>query len=308
MKNFLVILFLLAVPVMATAQFNPFAINKHSSDSLYSVFKQTDNDSVKMEISKILSNYYLTKDRDSAIYFSEQYLAAAIKLKKPLHQASALNILSYALYRLGNYSKSFLAANDALKLAEDPANEKTVVTGEEFYIISDPHKARLALTASIYLKLAFLYFKSGNNAKGHLNLMQSIKIAESADDKFGLSLNNNMLGSIYLDINKLDSALIFGKKALTYSKESPIKTWNGIILLNIGRIYLQKENYDSAQSYFQQSLVVSQEQTNLATEGEAYYWLAKLFLKNNQPDSALVYSNKALKMYEQLRAPLKTTF
>ena len=268
MKNLLKIIFFLVVPGMATAQFNPFAMTNYSIDSLYSAFKQSDNDSIKMEISQILSNYYLIKDRDSCIYFSEQYLAAAKKLKKPLRQASALNVLSYALYRSGNYSKAFQAANDGLKLAEDQTNVKTVGSGEFFYVITDPHRARLGLMGSMYQKLAFLYMRTGNIAKGHSSLKQAINIAESADDKFGLSLYHNNLGDLYMEMDKLDSALIFEKKALDYAKESPIKTWIGVILLDIGRIYLQQETYDSARIYIQQSLVAGRSNSTLQSKGK----------------------------------------
>ena len=296
---FKIILFLL-LPALTNAQINAVSETTQQVDSLLSVSRQTDNDSLKMEIYDNMTNYYGERNRDSAIYYAEQELAIAKKIKQPIWQGDALNVISYEWMHLGNYSQSLQAANDALKLAENKASEINFyyLKIDKFY--SDPHKNRLALLSLVYVKFAFLYENTGNDDKAIANLVQASRIAESIDNPYLSSLCNMHLGEEYLSIGKLDSALVFLQKAIAYSNASNSKIWLGDIYVDIGHIYLKQKNYDSALNYFQQSLKVNREQNNLAGEGYAYQSLAGLFLTIHQPDSTIDYGHKALEIYQLL--------
>ena len=296
---FKIILFLL-LPALTNAQINAVSETTQQVDSLLSVSRQTDNDSLKMEIYDNMTNYYGERNRDSAIYYAEQELAIAKKIKQPIWQGDALNVISYEWMHLGNYSQSLQAANDALKLAENKASEINFYYSKMNKFYPDPHKNRLALLSLVYVKFAFLYENTGNDDKAIANLVQASRIAESIDNPYLSSLCNMHLGEEYLSIGKLDSALVFLQKAIAYSNASNSKIWLGDIYVDIGHIYLKQKNYDSALNYFQQSLKVNREQNNLAGEGYAYQSLAGLFLTIHQPDSTIDYGHKALEIYQLL--------
>ncbi len=161
---FKVFLFLL-LPVLTNAQYNPFAQTKQQADSQRLVLQHTDNDTLKLHLSQNLALYYIERNRDSAIYFSEQELAMAIKFKKALWQVDALSTIGYEWMNLGNYPKALQALNDALKLAEDETNEQKFYPGEMLRGSSDPHIGRLSSLANVYQQFGLLYRNTGKTIK-----------------------------------------------------------------------------------------------------------------------------------------------
>ena len=289
------------LPFLVNAQLNSFTQTSRQTDSLLSVAKQTDNDSLKMEVYQKVAVYYLEKNRDSAIYYSKQDVALAKKLRQPIWQGFALSLISYEWMHLGNYSQSLQAANEALKLAEDKASEENFYSmGEAGFSFPDAHRNRLSLLANVYQKLAFLYDATGNDDKGIAYLLKAAGIAESIKDTFYLSIYIMNLGELYLRTGKLDSALVFERKALAYTNASDKKYYLGIIYQEIGVIYLRQQKPDSTLNYFQKSLKINRKQNNLTGEGIALSNLAHLFLTTYQPDSAVDYGHKALEILKQV--------
>src|SRR4051794_22673147 len=106
MKLFITIALLFLMPVFSTAQ-NPLftVIPKSQVDSFKSLLKVTSNDTLRMEIFRKLSIYYLEVKRDSALYYAEQRLAMANQLKLKLWQVEGYDILGVVYNYLGNYPK-----------------------------------------------------------------------------------------------------------------------------------------------------------------------------------------------------------
>ena len=187
MKNFIISLFFL-LPILVNAQTNVFELTKQQVDSLNLAAKQTDNDTLKMELYNNLAIFYLEKNRDSSIYYAEKQLAIAKKLKQPIWQGTALTTISYGWLNLGNYSQSFEAVNEALKLAQDEASENHYYVPKlnlNATLSQDPNKSRLALLSQAYQKLAFLYRSAnGNDNKAISYFLQAAGIAKSIDNFF----------------------------------------------------------------------------------------------------------------------------
>ena len=287
--------FMLLITVFASAQNNQFyTITNHEADSLRRIFQKTKNDTLKMSVSKDLARYYLN-NRDSSIYFTQQQLALAKLLNQKLWEASALDMSSYLAYDRGDYPNSLKLSFEALAIAEDESCEKNIYAIKKFSKEGNAHKARLYILVGIYEQFAFLYDNSKNNEKTFLNYGKAIEIAESIDDQIDLSNINMNIGKIYLEADKLDSALIFEKKALGNSMAGDFKYYRGYILIQIGQIYFRQKNYAEAKKYFLQSFKISKEENALKDEADAYNSLSTLYAETNQLDSSLFYAKKALK-------------
>ncbi len=298
-RSSFVIAFCLLVSVPAMGQILE-SLSKKRSDSLYSVLHRSNNDTEKMVICRRLASYYGERNRDSAIYFSEQQLSLAKKLKQPLWQGWALSIISYELHHLGNYAKAFDAANNALALAEDEGSEAGMYPMEKEGVFVNAHKVRFALLGNIYQKFGHLHRSTGNETKALENYLKAISMSESVEDNFGLTLYNISVGALYIKTGKLDSALQFLRKAVAISNAKEQKLWLGYAYLTISKIYLQEKKYDSVRYYLQSTVEISRQIQNLPNEAEAYGGLALLFLTFHQPDSAISYANYSVRKYEQL--------
>ena len=295
MKQFIKTFLLLLLSFFATAQNAQFyTVTQQQADSLRRVFQETKNDTLKMSVSKDLARYYLN-NRDSSIYFTQQQLALAKLLNQKLWEASALDMSSYLAYDRGDYPNSLKLSFEALAIAEDESCEKNIYAITKFSKDGDAHKARLYILVGIYEQFAFLYDNSKNNEKTFLNYGKATQIAESINDQIDLSNINMNIGKIYLEADKLDSALIFEKKALGNSMAGDFKYYRGYILIQIGQIYLQQKNYAEAKKYFLQSFKISGEENALKDEADAYNSLSTLYAETNQLDSSLFYAKKALK-------------
>ena len=66
------------------------------------------------------------------------------------------------------------------------------------------------------------------------------------------------LGSIYLEIKELDSALTYYEKAYALDQSMDIAWGIGNQLTNIGQVYVEKGNFLLAQQYLQRGLRVGQ--------------------------------------------------
>ena len=131
--------------------------------------------------------------------------------------------------------------------------------------------------------------------KALLNFFEARKIAESIHDKVLFSRISMVIGSVYINLNQLDSAMIYESEALQYSNESGYNKYKGFILYLTGNIYFQKKQYDAAKKYYDASIQINREQQNLFFLGNAYIFLARLLLTTGNTDSSFYNTKKALK-------------
>jgi signal transduction histidine kinase len=109
------------------------------------------------------------------------------------------------------------------------------------------------------------------------------------------------IGSIYFDLNKLDSATLYTRNAIRFSNSSGYKTYQGLMLMVMGKIYSKQKQLDSAKYYFRESLTVSREQGNVASEIATNIALAQLYEGIAQTDSLLYYANVSFKLASGLK-------
>ncbi len=94
MKHCIIIFYFLFIPVLVTAQKDPFVEmwNDQQIDSLKKEWQHTeDKDTMHMRIARSLGWYYQEINRDSSMYFQSIQLKLARKLKLKLWEADALD-------------------------------------------------------------------------------------------------------------------------------------------------------------------------------------------------------------------------
>ena len=129
-----------------------------------------------------LSPYYFDRNIDSSIYYGQQALIIAKKLRLKLWQAFISNSIGYSSYQKGNYVSALKILLEALKISGDENNEQNIWHIAAFYDTPDPHKARLNVFAYSLLNLAFVYTIPGNIPQQQANYLEGVKIGESIKD------------------------------------------------------------------------------------------------------------------------------
>ncbi len=116
-------------------------------DSLKQALQVATTDSVRYSLSSELIRNYTESNSDSALFYAEQCLLLAEKYNRKLDEASILDVKGYILMKLGKAGESLKCFLNAVKIAEDPANE-----GNTWYQYKNfgPHQMRLYILANVH--------------------------------------------------------------------------------------------------------------------------------------------------------------
>jgi len=305
MKCLIKIILLFLSPLFTAAQQNSYwqEPNQEQADSFRVVLQHIQNDTTRMYLYRELGLYYQEVQRDSSLYFFQQQLLLAKQMKSKLWEAEAYQQIGLALTNLGNYPASLQAILSAVNIAENPESERNIWDLSALSEDQNPHTARLSILANIYDRLAILFGYTKDTKKELFNLFEARKIAESIHDKVLFSGISMVIGQAYINLNQLDTALIYESEALQYSNESGYNKYKGFILYLTGNIYFQKKQYDSAKKYYEASVQISREQKNLFFLGNAYILLARLLLTTGNTDSSFYNTKKSIEIYREIGSP-----
>ncbi len=262
-------------------------------DRLQLALKNATNDTVRMDAYYNLALYYMETNRDSAVYYDNKSIALAQQLRLKLNEAHALSDKGYALIALGKYPSALESLSEAMKIAENPASEKSALP---FLRGHTPHQRRLYNLGLIELRMGHLYGATGNRGMEKRRYFKALGYAQSIPDTFLLSLAYMYLGESYTYFNRLDSALIFEQQALALQPRLDffLRTWEGSILYYLGNIYRKKGNVVMARDAYLKSVESYKAHHNLHYLPDTYDALSKLYGRLNKPDSSLFYARKLL--------------
>jgi two-component system NtrC family sensor kinase len=303
MRSSIRILLVLLLPSFTVAQ-NPIynTPSRLQADGMMLVLKKAPNDSLRMLIYAELSPYYFDKNIDSSIYYGQQALIIAKKLRLKLWQAFISNSIGYSSYQRGNYITALKLLLEALNISGDENSEQNIWHISAFYDTPDPHKARLNVLAYSLLNLAFVYTISGNTAQQESNYLEGVKIGESINDHAILGIFKMNLAHFYQQLNKLDSGLITAQSALDNLNSTGLLRYQGVVLSNIGDIYTAKGKYDSAEAYYRKGIQLNTKQDLQRGILLNYKSIAKLFRITGNTDSAIYYAKTAIQLAKKLNA------
>ena len=309
MKRCIAIMLFLVLPVFVSAQSKFFFILSDTTlsgtqklDRLQLALRNASNDTLRMDAYYNMALYYMETNRDSAVYYDNKCIVLAKQLRLKLNEAHALSDKGYALIALGKYPSALESLSEAMKIAENPASEKSVLP---FLRGHTPHARRLYNLGLIELRMGNLYGATGNRNMEKLKFFKTLGYAKSIPDTFLLSLAYMYLGESYTYLNQLDSALFFEQQALTLQPHLDffLRTWEGHVLYFLGNIYLKKGNVTQARNAYLESVASYTAHHNLHYLPQAYDALSQLYIRLNKPDSSLFYARKLLETARVLGQP-----
>lgn len=298
MKSLLKIIVILMLPFTLSAQ-----SFKTKLDSLHFVLKSSTDDTMRMYACDQISNYYVEANWDSSLYYEEIELSIARKLKFDLTQADLLRCIAYDLMKLGNYPRSLEAFLQAVKIANNPESEKNIL---DLPRNQTRRVYRLKILEHLYHEFGHLYSNTGNPYKAIAMYLESKRIAESINDSSHLAFVYMNLGAPYIWLNKLDSALLMEKIALTlFTKLKSLQgnLYQGGLFNRIALIYHKMGENDMSRDYLYKAIQINKEK-NVSPLADSYLLMSKLYGIYKQLDSSIIYAKRCLQLHSCVRDPL----
>jgi uncharacterized protein len=106
-------------------------------------------------------------------------------------------------------------------------------------------------------------------------------------------------GTQFYDQGKLEDALLYYKKALSYFKSSGGSLKEADFFLKLGDTYSELNQYDRAEEFYLYALDIYSDKKDIIGEGYALTGLGISYEKRGDNDQARAYYNKALKKFEK---------
>ena len=292
MRTCLRIILLLLLPAFACAQQN-------LTDSLRQALRNAPVDSIRYNLNVKLHDLYEEKNLDSALYFAEQALLIARKNNKKLAEAAALNSKGYQLRNIGKYGESLQCLMEALTITENPASEKN---NWSFGSSRSSMNARLLILSVTHHMYALLMQATQNTEQEIFHYKEEIRISEKIKRPSGLQLAYMNLGGTYLNLNQIDTAFDYAKKADSMAKRSGIEYYNGWNLGTLGDIYIKKKEEGIGRQFYYAGIQNSKEQKNLGSLIWNYDKITRYYLSKKEADSSLYYAKNTLESIKSLGA------
>ena len=202
------------------------------------------------------------------------------------------------------FSKSLEFYLKALNIAKDPTIEKTIwhlSPGQ------NPMRARMLLLSKCYDLIGLLNAYTGNwigNTKNQLkNYWEAEKYAKAAGDTGQIAYINFHMGIAYMNEGKLDSALMFIKKAISTFSDLKDQSGLGRAMKYLGDTYERMGNFDLAANTILQAIALLKETNDHLHLGLGYISLSRVYTDLKKHDSALYYAKESLKIFEKRKDP-----
>jgi two-component system NtrC family sensor kinase len=254
-----------------------------------------NNDTLQLILLRNIARSYSELNPDSSYYYAEKALKISRKLDLKLDEGSALREMGYALLNRGNYPRSLQTLLACRAILENPKSEQRVLVGkfpgddELMYRIAPPHKQRLSDLAFAHQIMGVLYANLNNYERALIHHELGRYNADMSGNVPLQSIINMTMARAYLNLKKIDSALISEQLAYEQVMQTGFKRYLGSVLLNMGRIYAAKGNILMANEYYRKSLVASAENGYFRGVVASNLLLADYYIISGKKDSA--YSN-----------------
>ena len=228
-----------------------------------------------------LCTAYQWNNTDSLNLYSEKGIALAQKLLFKKGEVRLLNNQAIALMFRGNIPKSLNILFNALDIAQ----KNTL-----------PFETALCLNN---IGACYSFLNDNFKALDFTSRARAIdeNISHVPSDVYWKIYMEFWLGTVYSDLNKLDSASYFLQKAYNNAFEPGFTDLYSIrptILMFYGKALFKKGDHEKALQYLHQSIETYDVYNDLIGTPDACSIIAGVFKKMNQPDSVIYYAKKGL--------------
>ncbi len=283
------IFLLLLLPILALAQ-------QYTLDDLKRQLANAQNDSGRYEIYGKLSDFYIERKIDSALFFIYQCLIVARKNNKKLNEAASLIGKGLCLRHMGRYSEALQCYLEGFEIAQNTKNEKDFWP-LPFWVFA-PNKtaraSRLIVIGNFHMQMANLFIRTGNNDLCIYHFAEAEKIGKETQSHYFLYYLYATMGIAYKNMNKLDSAMLIVENGLSLSKQFGFKDNVSRLLAYIGEIQFARGSIDTARGYYHEALHLATEDNNFVSLVMIHFGLTKCFIAQRDKDSSLYYAHKAI--------------
>lgn len=138
------------------------------------------------------------------------------------------------------------------------------------------------------------YIFIGDHEKSIKCYLEAIRIADSIDYKYGLTLIKSNLANLYFEWDKFDEAIKIYKESLPYLKSNSIYRNLATNYINIGISYNSLNQLDSSMKYLEMAKEVCLKTDDQALLSTAYHNLGRIYFEKKQFKQALDYYKIAL--------------
>jgi tetratricopeptide (TPR) repeat protein len=245
-----------------------------SIDSVLQKIVAEKEPNIRIDIIYALYFNTLETNPASGIEHQQKVLLLCQQQKDKVGEAMALSMTGANYRQLGNTIKAMEYNFKALEIAE--------------------HTGNLKLIAVINNALGNIYNDREDFAKAtKLYAASEAAAAKIKEEKIqSFALVN--LGTAYLSLNKLDSALTFTQRAYELCLRNNYTDYLSSILTQLGSIQGKLNNPTLAVSYYNLAIIEAKKTNYPRLFYFAYNGLAKYYFDNKNNDSSIVYSKKAV--------------
>jgi class 3 adenylate cyclase len=298
------------------------AYSQPNLDSLYGVWSSASlSDTSRFNaISKIIAEFHLNTNPDSAYYYAEMQNSLAQKTGNRSWQANALHLQAKALQKKGSLSEALKLNNEALGIYRslaDSANIADVVNfnGTIYLYMGKYNESISSFSEAVELythlgdkggigncltSIGSSYVQQGNYAQALHYLNQGRRLAKELNNEQLLMTALNSIGLSYLNQNESELALKCFMEVLETSKKLGDQRGIAGSSSNLGSVYEQLKDYENALKYYLMSLEIAESKgmvrgiiTLKSNLGSVYRHLGKL-------DEALRYIKQSIELSEKL--------
>lgn len=234
----------------------------------------------------LVSRYRYFKP-ESALYFMNQGLALANKLRDDNGKAMMLNQWGMIYDNKGQYQESKKKYLQALDLYQKTGNVKGI--------------------SAVTIRLGVVENRKGNHDKAIEYFLKSLAISEQNNYAYGIMESNLTVAEGYLGQKNYPVALKYLKKAEFISDTIPFSSLNLNIYNSFGVIYRDINRYDLAEYYLKKGIALS---NNLKYQGLNITLtnnLASVYARIGKKKEAIVLQKEALKKAREIQNFLRET-
>ncbi|MEM8890370.1 MAG: tetratricopeptide repeat protein, partial [Bacteroidota bacterium] len=123
---------------------------------------------------------------------------------------------------------------------------------------------------------------------------QVVKLSDSLNNERMAVSVLGLIAKLYTQQENYEQALVLKKEALERAVEAKLEPIQGYVAKDLGNIFLQLDQLDSAEYYVKKALEISEEQNRFFfIAGESYVILSKVLLKAKRYPEAIKAGNRA---------------
>ena len=301
--------------------FSTICFSQKDIKQLEKQLKASKSDAEKVELLIKLSTAYRNCDLPKAL----KVATAAIPISKrcpKIYQAKALNIYASCLLDKRAYEQAGAPIEAAITICHEEKDYTSLVVAlnakARYHIQKSEHpqaidcyNKALEIAQSkddkngmslSHLNLGLEYATISNNSKSFEHLKKSIEIDSLLGNKDAVAKGYGNLGLLYNQMGDYNNSFKYYTKAYNLSSAVNNRRDMGTHLSNIGNVYFQSKDYPKALSYYFKSISMKQQVADMEGVANTYNNIGAVYVGLKKIDSTVYYFKKALKIYERLGA------